>query len=400
MAVRLNGLSSNEILWLTLAMRDSGNVIQWPVGSGIVVDKHSTGGVGDKVTLIVLPILAAAGLKVLKMSGRGLGHTGGTIDKLESIPGLRLDLTAPEALQQTLELNCAIIGQSPSMVPADKKLYGLRDVTETVDSIPLIASSIMSKKLAGNPTVIVLDVKFGSGAFMKDIETARELAKVMVSIGVGAGVKTVAALTSMEEPLGFAVGNALEITEAVDILSNKPDSNPSLRELCIALSALAMIHAGVSHSDLEARETIDHIISSGKALETWNNLIAAQGYSQQNPILESLPKAPVTAECISPASGYITSIDARRVGEIAMQMGAGREIPGGPIDHSVGIWFRKKCGDAVEAGSSIATLHINSPSEIEKYSILLLEAIRISEIKPEKSTPILELVGQVSAEIE
>ncbi|GAB6989335.1 pyrimidine-nucleoside phosphorylase [Paenibacillus pini] len=362
MAVCFQGMDDAEVSYLTHEMAFSGDTIDLSGIDGIKVDKHSSGGVGDKTSLIVLPLVASLGIKVAKMSGRGLGHTGGTLDKLEAIEGFRIELSDDEFIQTVNEVGISLIGQTLNLVPADKKLYGLRDATGTVDSIPLIASSIMSKKIASGADAIVLDVKVGSGAFMKTVDDAKELAKLMVSIGSKLNRKTVAILSNMEEPLGHEVGNANEIKEVVEVL--KGHGETKLTELCLELAAQMMVLGEKQSNKEEAIVELREAISSGKALEKFKEFIEAQGgNSGFIDDYSLLPQAKETIEVLSETSGYITAIDAEEVGISAMLLGAGRKTKADKIDYAVGITVLKKTGSKVEKGDVIAHIHSNGNHE-------------------------------------
>jgi pyrimidine-nucleoside phosphorylase len=356
MAVYFRGMSPAETADLTLIMAESGDRMDLGAIGGIKVDKHSTGGVGDKTTIALAPLVAAAGVPVAKMSGRGLGHTGGTIDKLESIPGFRVEMAADRFIDQVNQHGIAVISQSGNITPADKKLYSLRDVTATVNSIPLIASSVMSKKIASGADGIVLDVKMGGGAFMKTWEEAAQLAQAMVDIGLRVGRETVALITGMDEPLGYAVGNALEVREAIDLL--KGDGPADLKELCLALGAQMLVLGGRASTAEQARTALEELIASGKALKKLKEFIAAQG---ANPTIvdrpELLPRARWQIAVKAQASGYVTRIAAEEIGLAAMRLGAGRATKDSGIDLSVGVILRKKIGDAVAEGDLLAELH-------------------------------------------
>lgn len=359
MAVFLRGLSDNETLTLTLAMRDSGDTVEWGDLSGIKLDKHSSGGVGDKTTLVVVPILAACGVPMLKMSGRGLGFSGGTVDKLEAIPGFRTDLSIEQAREQIQHLGAALIGQSPALVPADKKLYALRDVTATVESIPLIAASIMSKKLAGGADAVLLDVKVGQGAFMKTRERATELAHALVRIGNGAGVRTAAALTAMDEPLGYTVGNALEVAEACATLTGRGRVDERFRDLCLLLSARGLVMAQKAEDVVTAQAMAEEQLGSGAAANRFAEIIEAQhgeGVVVQEP--GRLPRASTVRRVRAQEEGFVESIDAEVIGRLAMEMGAGRATKEDTIDPAVGIVLMKKTGDEVKRGEILADLHL------------------------------------------
>lgn len=356
MAILFVGMDDEEILNLTLSMMHSGDVLDLSPINGIKGDKHSTGGVGDKTSLILCPMVAACGVKIAKMSGRGLGHTGGTIDKLESFPGFSTALTDEQFFENVNRLGIAIIGQTADLDPADKKLYALRDVTGTVQSIPLIASSIMSKKLASGADVIVLDVKCGSGAFMKTQEQARELAATMVRIGKGAGRKCAACITDMDQPLGRAVGNALEVKEAISVL--KGETKGELLELCLALGSCILKEAGLASDEAAARTMLQSAISSGAALEKLGDLIEGQG-GERTDVNDTrrLPTAPVVLPVPCPVSGYVRHIEADEVGLVAMHLGGGRVTKESVIDLSVGVILSKKVGEQVEAGEALAYIH-------------------------------------------
>jgi pyrimidine-nucleoside phosphorylase len=358
MAVYLNGMDSRELSVLTDAMMHSGETVDLSMFGSLSVDKHSTGGVGDKTTLIVAPIVAALGGKVAKMSGRGLGHTGGTVDKLESVPGFHTTLTQADFLRQVSEIGIAVIGASDDLAPADKKIYALRDVTATVDSIPLIASSIMSKKLASGAKNIVLDVKTGSGAFMKTVEASSRLAETMVGIGKSAGRNMAAVITNMDIPLGNAVGNALEVEEAVAVLSGKGPED--LWAVCRVLAArmLSLCH-GWTVGESEAR--VDEAVSGGAALMKFKEWIERQGGDTGfigRP--GALGISPVRYEYKAAAGGTITGMNAELIGKAASALGAGREKAGDLIDYQAGILFKRKTGDRCSAGDVIAELHTSS----------------------------------------
>lgn len=356
MAILFVGMDSEEILNLTLSMMHSGDTLDLSPIEGVKGDKHSTGGVGDKTSLILCSMVAACGMKIAKMSGRGLGHTGGTIDKLESFPGFSTALTDEQFFENVNRLGIAIIGQTADLDPADKKLYALRDVTGTVQSIPLIASSIMSKKLAAGADVIVLDVKCGSGAFMKNIEQARELARTMVAIGKGAGRRCAACITDMDQPLGRAVGNALEVKEAISVL--KGETKGDLLELCLTLGSCMLTAAGIAPDDGAARTMLQQSIDDGAALAKLGDLIEGQGGSRADVVDTSrLPVAPVVYPVPCPVSGYVRHIEADEVGLAAMHLGGGRVTKDSVIDLSVGIILSKKVGEQVQAGETLAIIH-------------------------------------------
>ena len=357
MAILLNGMNDEESTHLALAMRDSGDVIDLSDIEGIKVDKHSTGGVGDKTSLIIAPLMAHFGLKLAKMSGRGLGHTGGTIDKLESIPGFQVEVTEDAFKQQVKTHDIAIIGQSKDIAPADKKLYALRDVTATVDSMPLIASSIMSKKLASGADIIVLDVKVGDGAFMKDLESAKKLATLMVNIGKIAQKKVIAVLTNMSEPLGHYVGNAHEIYEVVETLLGRGPED--LNDIVSTLASQLLIAANIFQDEDIAYDAVMHALKKGVAYPYLKRMVDDQ--HGQSVVLINMKDAFAnkTVHILSPKSGYIKHIDALKVGQAAMMLGAGRKVKTDVIDHSVGIHLHHKVGTFIEKGDILATLYVH-----------------------------------------
>ena len=378
MTVFLNGMSTRETKDLTLAMVRSGETLDLSSSVEIAVDKHSSGGVGDKTTLVVEPMVAASGLAVGKMSGRGLGFSGGTLDKMESIPGFRVDLSTEEFLEQLRSHGLVLTGQTADLAPADGKLYALRDVTGTVNSIPLIASSIMSKKIAGGADAIVLDVKVGLGAFMDDLEEARRLARLMVEIGELADRRVVALLSDMNQPLGRAVGNALEVKEAAATLQNRGPE--SFLEHCLEVAAQMLMLGEITDDDQEARSIARNTLDDGSAWEHFLELVSAQGgdlaYLRD---LEKLPSAPVVETVTSPRSGFLERIHARMVGETAVELGAGREVKGQPIDHAVGIEILKEVGDQVEKGEDLFIIHARDHSDFESARVKLLDAHGWSE---------------------
>jgi pyrimidine-nucleoside phosphorylase len=376
MAVRWRGMHPEETLALTNALVSSGESFEWPADRP-VVDKHSTGGVGDKTSIALVPLLASAGVTFVKMSGRGLGHTGGTIDKLESIPGFQVNLTPDRLREQVGKIGCALIGQSPQIVPADGALYALRDVTATVDSLPLIASSVMSKKLAAGARAIVLDVKYGSGAFMESLEQAEELALAMVAIGEGAGRRIRAVLSPMREPLGRAVGNALEVQEAIDVLlGNGP---PDLVELTLELGSQLMVLSGCTPSLDDARRGLQTLLHSGVSADKFEQLIAAQGGDAgvvRTP--GRLPRAPVVDVVESPAAGWSTGFDARTIADIALDLGAGRKKKGDPLDPRVGLRLLARTCDRVESGQPVAEIHAADADSAGAARRRILAALRLS----------------------
>ena len=390
MTIVFNGMNARELGTLTLAMAQSGNMVDLSNIDGITVDKHSTGGVGDKTTLIIAPLVAACGGKVAKMSGRGLGHTGGTIDKMESIPNLKVSLEKDAFINQVNKIGLAVIGQSEGLAPADKKLYALRDVTGTVDSIPLIASSVMSKKLASGAQAILLDVKVGSGAFMKNIEDARELAKAMVDIGKENGRSVKAILTDMDRPLGHDIGNALEIREVIDTL--KGHGPEDLTHECIIMAAHMLV---LSHMcDYEtALNRVQQALDSGTALERLRLMIEAQGGDSRVIDDESiLTIGQFTYDVIAPQDGYIIHMNTEQCGIASVMLGAGRIIKDGPIDYSAGIVMHKKTGDAVSMGERISTLYASDESLFTNAAQTYLAAITIGNTAPKVVDTILDIV--------
>jgi pyrimidine-nucleoside phosphorylase len=392
MAVFFRGMTAAETAALTMAIAESGDQVDLTPIAGIKVDKHSTGGVGDKTTLILAALAASAGVPVAKMSGRGLGHTGGTIDKLESIPGFRTELAREAFINQVNTIGLSVIGQSGDLAPADKKLYGLRDVTATVESIPLIASSVMSKKIAAGADAIVLDVKAGSGAFMKTVEDAEALASAMVEIGTKVGRVTSAVISDMDQPLGYAIGNALEVMEAIDTLKGKgPDD---LTELCLTLGAHMIVLGGKTADIAEAKQILKQKLENGEALAKFAELISAQG---GNPAVleqtELLPQAALTVEVTAEEGGYVGSIQAEQLGLAAMLLGAGRATKEAQIDYAVGLVLRKKVGDAVAAGESLATLHVSSNNEtVQEVAERVRQAYGIVSSVPAPKPLLLSIV--------
>lgn len=390
MAIYFRGMSADETAALTLAMADSGDRIDLSGIDGFTVDKHSTGGVGDKTSLIVAPIVAANGGKVAKMSGRGLGHTGGTVDKLESIPGFRTSLTPDEFIKQVNDIGLCIVGQTGELAPADKKLYALRDVTATVESIPLIASSIMSKKLAAGSQGIVLDVKTGSGAFMKTVEDSERLAEEMVSIGNAAGRKVTALITDMDIPLGASVGNSLEVIEAIKTLKGEGEKN--LTEVCLSLAA-QMLCMVTGRDDMVCRKMAKKSIEDGSALNKLREMITAQGGNADvidNSGAFKQPKFYV--DIISERDGYISHTDAERVGIASVILGAGREKKEDPIDPSAGIILKKKTGDSVSKGDVLATFYTDDETRIDVAKREFLDALIFGNEKPSKQKLIYKII--------
>ena len=390
MTIVFNGMNARELGTLTLAMAQSGNMVDLSNIDGITVDKHSTGGVGDKTTLIIAPLVAACGGKVAKMSGRGLGHTGGTIDKMESISNLKVSLEKDAFINQVNKIGLAVIGQSEGLAPADKKLYALRDVTGTVDSIPLIASSVMSKKLASGAQAILLDVKVGSGAFMKNIENARELAKAMVEIGKENGRSVKAILTNMDRPLGHAIGNALEIREVIDTL--KGHGPEDLTHECIIMAAHMLVLSHICDYET-ALSRVQEALDSGAALERLRMMIDAQGGDSQVIDDESLLAiGKFTYDVTAPQDGYITHMNTEQCGIASVMLGAGRTVKDGPIDYSAGIVMHKKTGDAVSMGERIATLYASDESLFTNAAQTYLAAITIGNTVPKVVDTILDIV--------
>ncbi|RDU34997.1 pyrimidine-nucleoside phosphorylase [Neobacillus piezotolerans] len=384
MAIFYKGMTEKERADLTMAMAESGDQIDLSEIEGIKVDKHSTGGVGDTTTLVVGPLVAAVGVPVAKMSGRGLGHTGGTVDKLESVEGFHVEIENLEFIDLVNRNKIAVIGQSGNLTPADKKLYALRDVTATVDSIPLIASSIMSKKIAAGADAIVLDVKTGAGAFMKTLEDSKELAKAMVRIGNNVGRKTMAVISDMSQPLGYAIGNALEVREAIDTL--KGEGPKDLTELSLTLGSHMVYLAGKAESLSEAREKLERAIKDGSALEKMKVFLSAQGGDASivdNP--DRLPKASYIHELEAKEDGFVSEIVADEVGTAAMVLGAGRATKESEIDLAVGIILKKKIGDKVQKGESLAAIHSNFEN-VEEVKEMLYRSIKLSDTAKEKPT--------------
>ena len=390
MAICFNGMTQAETATLTDAMAKSGDTVDLSCFGTLSVDKHSTGGVGDKTSLIVAPIVASLGAKVSKMSGRGLGHTGGTVDKLESIPGYRVSLSPEEFISQVENIGIAVIGQSGNLTPADKKLYALRDVTGTVESIPLIVSSIMSKKLAAGSHSIVLDVKVGSGAFMKTLRQAEELATEMVNIGKACGRNIAALLTDMDTPLGYAVGNSLEIKEAVSVL--RGESKGALREICLALAAnMTSLVFGITQQEAEIRVT--QALDSGAAFAKMKEWIAAQGGDTSyidNP--ELFPKPKIEYNVTATESGYISSMDAARIGGVSVTLGAGRASKEESIDYAAGIIIRKTVGDPVSAGEVLFTVFTDRESSIEQAEKELIDSVKVSKTVPKLKPLIYKVI--------
>ncbi|NLW22456.1 MAG: pyrimidine-nucleoside phosphorylase [Tissierellia bacterium] len=391
MAIYFNKMNKRETIDLTRAMINSGDRVDLSQIKGIKVDKHSTGGVGDTTTIVLGPLIAACGVPFVKMSGRGLGHTGGTLDKLESISGFRTELTIEEIVNISNKINITISSQTANITPADKKLYSLRDVTATVENISLIASSIMSKKLAIGSDAIILDVKVGSGAFMKNIDEAIKLAEEMVSIGLGYGRETVALVTNMEEPLGKAVGNALEVREAIEIL--RGDKYSDLYELSLQLGSRLLVLAKRVENEKEGRLVLEKVIESNKAFDKLVELVQYQGgdiRQIENP--ELLPKARYIIEVVSDKEGYVKSLDAEEVGRCALMLGAGRDTMDSAIDYSAGIVLNKKIDDRVEIGEPLAYIHSNDKDKGEKVRGILKNLYQIGDKNKEPKKLIYGLI--------
>lgn len=387
MAVYLRGMTAEETTELTMAMARSGDIVDLSSIPGIKVDKHSTGGIADTTTLIVAPLVAAAGVPVAKMSGRGLGFTGGTADKLEAIPGFRIELPEDQFLQQVRRMGLSLITQSGDIAPADKLLYALRDATGTVESIPLIASSIMSKKIASGADAIVLDVKYGDGAFMKTKEDARKLARMMVDIGRLAHKPTRAVITSMEAPLGTAIGNSLEVDEAVDALSGR--GGRRLMEVVRAIGAQMLLVGGKAGSEGEGEQMIDDLVASGKGLAKFKEFVKAQGGSASWIGKRPLTKAPQMFTAVCTDEGYITEIHGRALGEIAMAMGAGRARKEDPIDPMVGIRLFKELGDFVKAGEPLFTLYGKADADMARIAQEIASHIIVQSRRPDHIEPVI-----------
>lgn len=392
MAVYFQGMDEEETLALTMSMRDSGEVLDLSAIAGIKVDKHSTGGVGDKTSLALAPMVAACGIPVAKMSGRGLGHTGGTIDKLESFAGFSTSIPSERFVENVNRIGISIMGQTANLAPADKKLYALRDVTATVDNMSLIASSIMSKKLAAGADAIVLDVKTGSGAFMKDEADSFALAREMVKIGNGAGKKCVAVVSDMDQPLGFAVGNALEVEEAIATLKGRGPAD--FVELCLTLGAQMLLLGKKAETEQEAREKLLAVIKDGSALQKLAEFVEAQG-GDAAAVYDTarLPKASLTKEVKADKEGFVGHINCEEVGVCSLILGGGRETKESSIDLSVGIVLQKKTGDNVLSGDTLAVLYANEPDKMEEAERRLKLAYRITNEMPQKRSLIKGVVS-------
>lgn len=387
MAIYFQGMDFDETYYLTDAMAHSGDIVDLSSIEGIKVDKHSTGGVGDKVTLVLAPLAASLGLKVAKMSGRGLGHTGGTIDKLEAIPGFNTEIDEKSFIHQVDTLGVAVVGQTGNLTPADKKLYALRDVTATVESIPLIAASIMSKKIAAGSDIICLDVKVGSGAFMKTIEMARELSKTMIEIGKRANRHVIVFLTDMDQPLGYNIGNALEVSEAIDTLKGKGPAD--LSEVTATIVGYMLFYSEKVVSIEKGIEIATEALTKGSALETFRKMVEAQGGDSE--IVENtkvMPQAKFVFDVMAPADGVVASIDAFKLGHLGMELGAGRATKEDIIDYGVGLATYVKVGDKVSAGDVIGRVYANSDDK-ETFTMLFLEAFSIDPNGTHEAIPLI-----------
>jgi pyrimidine-nucleoside phosphorylase len=391
MAIFLNGMTKQETVALTKAMMLSGETIDLSEIEGIKVDKHSTGGVGDKTTIVLMPLVASVGVKVAKMTGRGLGHTGGTMDKFDCFKGLNMELDKDTFVQNVKQHGIAITGQSKGLVPADKKLYALRDVTGTIESIPLIAASVMSKKLASGSDAIVLDVKSGSGAFMKNEAAAFALANELVAIGHGMGKNTVALVSNMDEPLGHAIGNSLEVIEAIETLQGNGPND--LVDVCLKLGAIILVMAQVVDDHLEAEKLLQQQLHNGKALEKFKEFIASQGGDANqvdNP--STLPRASHSFAFNSKQTGYVSHLDAETIGTTAMLLGAGRKTKEDSIDLAAGIYLHKKIGDRVQQGETLATLYYNDAQKLPEALESMKNAYRFTDTPPSANRLILGMV--------
>ncbi len=391
MAICLRGMDDEETFLLTDAMTHSGDTLDLSAIEGIKADKHSTGGVGDKTTLVLAPMLACCGLKVAKMSGRGLGHTGGTIDKLESIPGFSTSMSDDDFIRTVREHGITVVGQTADLAPADKKLYALRDVTATIDNISLITSSIMSKKLACGADCLVLDVKTGSGAFMKTVDDARQLGRKMVDIGRRAGKKVGCVISDMNQPLGTHVGNAIEVNEAVETLRGR--GSEELRHLCLVLGSVLLVNAGIAKDRAESEGMLSASLDSGRALSKFMEFVTAQGGDTS--VFDGerlLPVAPLSMDVLSPADGYVSSISCADVGMASLLTGAGRETKDDVLDLSAGLIVHRKVGDRVRKGDAIATVYSSDEKKLESAAAKLLDAYEFSQEETEPLRLIHEII--------
>lgn len=391
MAILQRGMNAKETADLTMSMMHSGDVVDLSDLPGIKLDKHSTGGVGDTTTLIVAPLVAACGGTVAKMSGRGLGHTGGTLDKLESIPGTSIEQSLEDFKKIVRENGLSVIGQTGNLVPADKKMYALRDVTATVGSVPLIASSIMSKKLASGSDAIVLDVKTGTGAFMHTKEDAFELAKTMVSIGTHVGRKVRALVTDMNQPLGMKIGNALEVQEAVEVLSGQVDESDPLFEVCMLLGQNMLVLGNLAEDEVSARKMLIEKIKDGSGLKKLQNMITLQGGDASYLTVENMKKLVAVKQLIdvtSESDGYVTKMDAQKIGNAAQMLGAGRAKKEDVIDPAVGMVMKVRCGASVHKGDVLCTLYVNDDKNVSEVKRMMHEAITI-EKEPKEINPMI-----------
>ncbi len=397
MAVVFNGMTEQETADLTMAMMHSGDVVDLSELKGIKIDKHSTGGVGDTTTLVVAPLVAACGGTVAKMSGRGLGHTGGTLDKLESIPGVNIEQPMEKFKEIVNNIGVAVIGQTGNLVPADKKMYALRDVTGTVSSIPLIASSIMSKKLAAGADAIVLDVKTGTGAFMQTVDDAEILAHLMVQIGQLVGRHCVAVITDMNQPLGMAVGNALEVREAVELLSGKIAKGDPLYEVCMLLGENMMILSNLADTVEEAREKLENALNSGAGLKKLQQMIAAQGGDASFICMERIDElcdVKRKIDIMPKKDGFISAMHAERIGTAAQMLGAGRATKADVIDPAVGLVMKKRLGDRVTTTEPLCTMYVNDEARLQESIEMFYSAFTISEDKPEYRPMVYDIVRE------
>lgn len=391
MAICLNDLNERETADLTMAMTNSGDVLDLSSIKGIKLDKHSTGGVADTTTLVVAPLIASLGLPVIKMSGRGLGHTGGTLDKLESIPGFNVNISTKKAIEQVNNNKIVIMGQTAELAPADKYLYALRDVTGTVDSMPLIASSIMSKKLAGGADGFVLDVKCGKGAFMKTLADARALADEMISLGKNLNKKVTAVITNMDQPLGMNIGNSLEVIEAIEILKGR--KNGALKEVSLTLGAEMLLMAGMAENALKARDMLEENIRNLKGLYKFSELIQLQeGINSVVDNYSLFPQRMCKCALISEENGYISEINALMIGQASLETGAGRKTKNAKIDHGAGIMLKKRVGDRVEKGEIIARIFADNDNMCQNAKDIIKEAVKISGEKPADMPLVYEVI--------